>query len=86
LGAGTRPTGILLIGDSTDRRLVESVCPQHPLYFAHPEDEAPAFRALQCSLPGLDIAEYPIWGIFRKGARSARRNPAMTFAYDLDRS
>lgn len=59
--------GILLIGDSTDRQLVEAVCPQRPLHFANASDETPAFRALKCSLPGLDIAIYPIWGIFATG-------------------
>lgn len=68
LFADTLPAGILLIGDSTDRQLVEAVCPQDPLYFAEPVDEAPRFRALKCELPGLQIAVYPIWGIFEKGA------------------
>jgi hypothetical protein len=63
---GTKP-GILMIGDSTDRQLIEAVCPQRPTYFSDEADESPTFRALQCSLPGLDIAIYPIWGIFTTG-------------------
>lgn len=64
---GEKKASILLIGDSCDRQLVEAVCPQRPKYFSNETDEAPTFRALQCSLPGLDIAMYPIWGIFATG-------------------
>ncbi len=32
--AGTLPPALLLIGDSTDRQLVEEICPERPLYFA----------------------------------------------------
>jgi hypothetical protein len=74
----TLPTGrkpaILLIGDSTDRQLIEAVCPQRPTYFSDEADESPTFRALQCSLPGLDIAIYPIWGIFATGGPSVQQH------------
>ena len=155
--AGSRRPGLLLIGDSVDRRLVEAACPHDPGYFAQvgpadrsahspqtlrwwhmelcthsttwtrsqapgdsilllerlclvlgksrtpshcttpaqhgglctealkrrqliavvsiPEaasvlqegDEGPAWRSLWCSLPGLHIAMYPIWGILARG-------------------
>ena len=31
---GAAPPAILLIGDSTDRQLVEAICPHAPTYFA----------------------------------------------------
>lgn len=46
------------------------MCPQRPTYFSDEADESPTFRALQCSMPGLDIAIYPIWGIFTTGGHA----------------
>ncbi len=61
------------MGDSTDRMVVEAVCPDRAMrsYFADADDEANVNRAFACHLPGLDIGMYPIWGILQNGALSS---------------
>ena len=73
--AGCQKYGVLLMGDSTDRMVVEAVCPDRAMrsYFADADDEANVNRAFACHLPGLDIGMYPIWGILQNGALSSPR-------------
>ncbi len=77
--AGCQKYSVLLMGDSTDRMVVEAVCPDRAMrsYFADADDEANENRAFACHLPGLDIGMYPIWGILQNGVLSSLRCQAM---------